>query len=54
MKEKRFMLSLREAGSLRKSNDYTVDRNIGKVKDKADCDSIHEFHYIVPNPLKLK
>ena len=51
MKEKKFMLSLREAGSLRKSNDYTVDR---KVKDKADCDSIHEFHYIVPNPVKLK
>ena len=54
MKEKKFMLSLREASSLRKSNDYTVDRDIGKVKDETNCDSIHEFQYIVPNPIKLK
>ena len=54
MKEKKFMLSLREAGSLRKSNDYTVDRDFGKVKDETNCDNIHEFQYIVPNPVKLK
>ena len=53
MKEKRFMMSLREAGHVpRRNNDYAKDRVLmSKLAEKEDDEFPHQYCYLDPIPL---
>ena len=52
MKEKRFMMSLRDADHPRKNNDYAKDQVTMSKLEEEENESLHQYYYLDPIPLK--
>ena len=54
MKERRFMMSLREVDHASNSNDYVKDQVFTSKLSEKETEPLHEYYYIEPNPVKYK